>query len=258
MHVLDRISQQPCLLSAATALLPSIREKLQVVAFDGGTDWMVAVEYALASSWGGIESQPAASSGGDERGDYDGAGGLVVGTALAEAGAWQAKQAQRLAALRGMYVRAAAADPAPARRPAAQLLLSSAALQAETPAARRAALEGAGLPAFRAALSVHLNGLAAAPADASPSYVAHTAAAQRRLLAMTAARPLLCTAQLVAAFGQGWLGALQEHRLRSGQEGLEAAVMHGSLAAQQQREQQQRGEFVYFAPRQALGSSDEG
>lgn len=230
---------------------------MQVVAFDGGTDWMIAVEYALADSGpGGAEPEPPAGSDGAEGRSSDSLSDAPLCAPLAAADAWQAQQAQRLAALRGMYARAAAPGPAPARRPAARLLLSSAALQAEAPAARRAALEGAGLPAFRAALSVYLNGLAAARADASPAHVARTAAAQQRLLAAEAARPLLCTAQLAAGFGQGWVAELREHRVRSGQQGLEAAALQWSAAAQQ-RQRQARPEYLYFAPRDVLGSSDE-
>lgn len=219
---------------------------------------MVAVEYALLpSSLGGVEGTGAELAAVSNGGSWDGGGGGNVSPAGPghAVDAWQAQQAQRLAALRGMYARAAAPEPVPLRRPAACLLLSSAVLQGEAPAARRAALTGAGLSAFRAALSVHLNGLAAAPADASPAHVARTAAAQQQLLAAAAARPLLCTAQLLAAFGQGWVDELAGHRMRAGQQGLEAAALQGSSAVQQDGEESQ---FVYFAPGRLLSSSDEG
>ncbi|KAL4437429.1 hypothetical protein ABPG75_004568 [Micractinium tetrahymenae] len=244
---------QGCVSLLQGELLPSLFSfqpplAFQVAAFNGSADWMIAVEYVpLQSSLDAVGVGSEDSNGG--------CSGVQACAALAQVEAWQAQQAQRLAALRGMYARAAAPEPAPARRPPARLLLSSAALQGEAPVARRAALEGAGLSAFRAALSVHLNGLAAAPADASPAHVARSAAAQRQLLAASAAHPPLCTAQLAAAFGQRWVAELQQHLLLSRQQGLEVAALQGGRAADQQ--QQQQAEFVYFAPRRLLSSSDD-
>lgn len=204
----------------------------QVAAFDGGASWMVAVEYGtLAPSQ---QQQPpqqqaqppqqqqgrrrgpgAASSGGKPRA---GPGGGEAAERTPEA--WQQAQLARLAAVRQLYSAAAAlpdlAVPAPAQpqqqgpgalQPALLLLTSAAAEASGLNAA--AALESVGLPGFQAALGLHLNGLAAAPADASPQHVQCMAAAQRAHAAQHAHRPLLCSAQLEAAFGREWLQELQ-------------------------------------------------
>jgi hypothetical protein len=133
------------------------------------------------------------------------------------ADAWQQQQVQRLAAVRQMHCQAAVAlppalyqQPGAAWHSPAHCLLSSAQLAPAGGApGARAALESVGLPAFSAALSVHLNGLASAPADASPEHVQRSAAGQQLYLAAEARRPLLCAAQLQAAFGRQWLADLQ-------------------------------------------------
>ena len=216
------------------ALLPSLFSyqpglAFQVAAFDGGAAWLVAVEFLglpPAEPEPGQQAPAAGSSssrGSSSNSGGGGARGRRGGRAAAEQArtpeSWQQAQAQRLAALQLMH--AAAALPhqslqAPGGVQAqpgqpVRCMLSSAQLPdaAHDPQLAAAALETVGLPAFRAALSLHLNGLAAAPADASPAHVRRTAAAQAAFLSREGRRPPLCTAQLQAAFGPAWLEELQ-------------------------------------------------
>ena len=181
---------------------------------DGGRD------SANGGRWQQQGQQQQEQQGWEPGGSSGGAGTSGDGACSTEAvtpAGWQAQQAQRLAAVRGMYLRAAVPPPAsPLRRQPgagwpspAHLLLSSSQLVGEGPAARRAALDSAALPAFRTALSVHLNGLAQAPADASPAHMRRVAATQQRHLAAVGRRPLLCGEQLEQAFGREWCAQLQ-------------------------------------------------
>lgn len=202
-----------------------------VAAFDGGNSWVVAVEQGTLplgadSSAAPRRRQPRASRGGRGGGKVGAAAATAAGTAgggVEAAGQeaadsdskvtpeeWQRAQLQRLAAVQQLHGNAAVASGAPSAQPpdAARLLLSSAPLTAAG-VGGAAALETTGLAAFRAALSLHLNALAAAPADASPQHVRRMAAAQLTWVRAQAARPLLCTAQLEAALGQAWLHELQ-------------------------------------------------
>lgn len=235
----------------------------EVVAFDGGRRWMVAVEYlplALLLQNDAGEPELAEEQTQTERAEQQPSRPAEAFTATAQqqrqrrpsgdqqggweqqedvpltAAEWQQQQVQRLAAVQQLHsIAAAPLAGGIAGRPAAlvpggaglrgrpaSLLLSSAQLAAVHPEVRSLpsrllALHSLGLPAFRAALSVHLNGLAAAPADASPQHVAQMAAAQRAHAVVAAARPPLCTEQLLAAFGPGWLDDWQVRSvLRSG------------------------------------------
>ncbi|KAL4855110.1 hypothetical protein ACK3TF_004332 [Chlorella vulgaris] len=295
----------------------------EVVAFDGGRRWMVAVEYLplallLQDDAGGKDGEPelAGQQTQTERAEQQPPRPAEAFAATAQqqrqrrqpgeqqwgweqqedvpltAAEWQQQQVQRLAAVQQLHSIAAAPLAAGlAGRPAAlvpggaglrgspaSLLLSSAQLAAVHPEVRSLpsrllALHSLGLPAFRAALSVHLNGLAAAPADASPQHVAQMAAAQRAHAVVAAARPPLCTEQLLAAFGPGWLDDWQEQLRASSLQGLPETPLHPSSTARVHPPAQQDGtqaagrrraaaaaeaaagggqEFVYIDPSQML------
>lgn len=168
-------------------------------------------------------SRSSSSMGDGRRGDTSGGGSGGSAGEKQTPEAWQQAQAQRLEAVRQMHGGAALPLPGlpqqqaagrPQQLSPARCLLSSAHLQAagRSAAGARAALDAVGLPAFRAALSVYLNGLAAAPADASTAHVRRMAAAQAGWLCAEGRRPPLCTAQLEAAFGTAWLQELQVGR----------------------------------------------
>ncbi|KAI3429876.1 hypothetical protein D9Q98_010187 [Chlorella vulgaris] len=291
----------------------------EVVAFDGGRRWMVAVEYlplALLLQNDAGEPELAEEQTQTERAEQQPSRPAEAFTATAQqqrqrrpsgdqqggweqqedvpltAAEWQQQQVQRLAAVQQLHsIAAAPLAGGTAGRPAAlvpggaglrgrpaSLLLSSAQLAAVHPEVRSLpsrllALHSLGLPAFRAALSVHLNGLAAAPADASPQHVAQMAAAQRAHAVVAAARPPLCTEQLLAAFGPGWLDDWQEQLRASSLQGLPATQRHPSSRARVQPPAQHDGtqaagrrraaaaagaaagggeEFVYIDPSQML------
>jgi hypothetical protein len=207
-----------------------------VAAFNGGESWMVALDYVPLPPAASLPQQLQQAQRQEQRQEQrrrrqqpsagDGASRLVTAAAWeqAESGAaeltaeaWQQQQLQRLAAVRQMHCQAAVVlppafyqQPGAAWLSPAHCLLSSAELApAGGAAGARAALESVGLPAFSAALSVHLNGLASAPADAFPEHVQRSAAGQQLYLAAESRRPLLCAAQLQAAFGRQWLADLQ-------------------------------------------------
>lgn len=222
------------------ALLPSLFSfhpplAFQALAFNGGQSWMVAVELGTLPPQEQAAGEQQAGSGSRASGGSSSgaAGGSPTAAAAADADAptvegWQAGQIARFAALRQLYsgiaaplppsspllqqatdgqvATAADMQPAEARRPL--LLFSSLPLQAASIAAD-ASLERDGAAAFRQSLALHLNGLASAPADASPQHVARMAAAQLAWLREQRRHPLLCAAHLEAAFGREWLQQLQ-------------------------------------------------
>lgn len=223
------------------ALLPSLFSfhpplAFQAVAFNGGQSWMVAIELGTLQA---AEAQQPSGGSGSLRGGSSvthGPADTTTGTAAAAAAAeltpedWQAGQVARFAALRHLYsgidaplpsssplqlleaegLRGAAAGVQQSGAGPPLLLFSSAALQAG--ASPEACLEREGLTAFQQCLALHLNGLASAPADASPQHVRRMAAAQLAWLRKQHGRPLLCAAQLEAAFGRQWLVQLQVWR----------------------------------------------
>lgn len=215
-------------------LLPSLFSFQPALAFTAlsfgrGERWMLALELlgapeaaavaAAGAAAGAADGQPSSSRagtglGGD--GAFGAAGGIADDQRSPLLEAWQQAQAQRLAAVQAVHGGAAGAllTPRPAAGagaappPLATCVLSSAQLEAAG-SNGAAGLESAALPAFRAALSLHLNSLAAAPADAAPAHVRRAAEWQAAAVAAAARRPLLCSAQLEAALGPAWLRDLQ-------------------------------------------------
>ncbi|PRW60831.1 hypothetical protein C2E21_1298 [Chlorella sorokiniana] len=268
-------------------LLPSLFSfhpplAFQALAFNGGQSWMVAMELGTLqaaetqqpSSGSSSSSSSSGSEGASESSVIDAAettAAATAGAAKQTVDSWQAGQVARFAALRQLYPGIAAPLPAGspllphaavAAQPAAEaeapgpgcplLLFSSAVLQAGAAPAAEASLEREGLTAFRQCLALHLNGLASAPADASPQHVRRMAAAQLAWLREQHRRPLLCAAQLEAAFGRQWLQQLQEHVAAVSEQGLAELLASGASAAGQQQEQRREAEWVLVDPAQLL------
>lgn len=203
-----------------------------VAAFGGGEHWMLSLDLlgapeaaaAAAGAAAGHQLEPSPSSIARPAG-----GGGSSAAEKRSPEAWQLAQAQRLAAVQGMHGGPAAglltpqpvADEGPP--PLARCFLSSAQLEAAG-GNGAAGLESAALPAFRAALSLHLNSLAAAPAEADRAHVRRAAEWQAACVAAAVRRPLLCSAQLETAMGPAWLRDLQVCGLQRGSAGCPACA----------------------------------